>query len=213
MCFKDEEIDSYLLSRMSEGEEKALEEHYFNCRKCFRRVEERQELLTVIKTRGAEIFAGSASKVGAKPSLMTRFLDFFTPRQWVFVSLTVIALLVIILGYMPGRRPAPPRFVLDGEDILRGETLTLISPVIDVKAVPAAFEWRPLDGASEYRVYLYYDEKPIWSAPTKDTKIALPDEVMSKLEPGHKYSWQVKAFSLQGFLVSVSSRVHFQITR
>jgi hypothetical protein len=212
MCFKDEEIDSYLLGRISEGEEKALEEHYFNCRKCFRRVEERRELLTVIKTRGAEIFPESVPKVGTKPSLVSRFLDFFTPRQWVFVSLTVIALLVIILGYMPGRRPAPPRFVLDGEDIVRGETLTLISPVIDVKAVPAAFEWRPLEGASEYKVYLYA-EKPIWSASTKDTKIALPDEIMSKLEPGHKYSWQVKAFSPQGFLVSVSSRVHFQITR
>jgi len=140
MCFKDEAIDAYLLGRMSEGGEKAFEEHYFNCRKCFRRVEERQELLAVIKTRGAEIFTESLPKVESGPSLVTRILDFFTPREWVFVTLTVIALLVIILGYMPGRRPAPPRFVLDGEDILRGETLTLISPVIDVKAVPAAFE-------------------------------------------------------------------------
>jgi hypothetical protein len=212
MCFKDEQIDAYLLGRMSEGEEKAFEEHYFNCLKCFRRVEERQELLTVIKTRGAEIFTGPVPGAEAKPSLAARFVDFFTPRQWVFVTLTVIALLVFVFGYLPGRRQAPPRFVLDGEDILRGETLTLISPVIDVKTVPVAFEWRPLDGAAEYKVYLY-DQSVIWSASTKETRIVVPDEVKSKLEMGHKYSWQVKAFSPQGLLVSVSSRVHFQIAR
>jgi hypothetical protein len=212
MCVKDEVIDAYLLHRLSEAEEKEFEEHFFNCRKCFRRVEERDELLTVIKTRGAEIFPKTTPRVETRPSLATRFLDFFTPRQWVFVTLTVIALLVIVFGYMPGRRPAPPRFVLDGENIVRGETLTLISPVIDVRSVPVAFEWRPLDGAADYKVSLY-DENLIWSASTKETRIALPADVQSKLEPGRKYSWQVKAFSPQGLLVSVSSRVHFQISR
>jgi hypothetical protein len=211
-CFKDEEIDAYLLHRLPEDGIQAFEEHYFCCSRCFRRVAEREELLAVIKKRRSEIFGGSSAPETPRESWPAKVLDFFTPRQWVFVGLSVIALAVILFWLMPARRPAPPHFVLDGEDILRGETLALISPVIDVKTAPALFEWRALDGAADYKVSLY-GQSPIWSAMTKETKIDIPEEVKAKLEPGQKYSWQVKAFSAQGLLISVSSRVHFQIAR
>lgn len=211
-CFKDEEIDAYLLHRLPEDEVQAFEEHYFSCSRCFRRVAERDELVTVIKARGPEIFGGTAAPESPRESWLAKVLDFFTPRQWAFVGLSVAALVVILFWLMPAQRPAPPHFVLDGEDILRGETLALISPVIDVRSAPAFFEWRALEGAADYKVSLYC-QTPIWSATTKNTKIDLPEEVKAKLEPGQKYSWQVKAFSVQGLLISVSSRVHFQIAR
>lgn len=211
-CFKDEEIDAYLLRRLPEDGVQAFEEHYFGCARCFRRVAEKEELLAVIKKRGAEIFGGPSAPESPRESWLAKVLDFFTPRQWAFVGLSVVALAVILFWLMPAQRPAPPHFVLDGEDILRGETLALISPVIDVKTAPALFEWRALDGAAEYKVSLY-GQSPIWSAMTKDTKIDIPEEVKAKLEPGQKYSWQVKAFSAQGLLISVSSRVHFQINQ
>ncbi len=209
-CFSDEAIDAYLLERMSEEEARSFEEHYFNCPKCFQEVARREELIRVIKTRGAQIFSGPAPE--APPSPAARVLGFFTPRQWAFVSLTVVALLVIIFAGIPRSRPAPPHFVLDGEDILRGESLTLISPVIDVKGAPASFEWKALEGAAVYKVSLYEGSKLLWSQETRDKQLAVPEDVKSRLLPGRRYSWQVKAFSAQGQLVSVSSRVQFEIS-
>jgi hypothetical protein len=210
-CFKDNEIDMYILGRLPEDEARVFEEHYFNCPRCFQRVAEREELVSVIKARGDEIFVRSSIAEAEKPSWVHKVLDFFTPRQWVFVSLTVLALLVIIFGFMPRQRPPAPHFVLDGEDVLRGESLTLISPMIDIKGTPASFEWKALEGAAEYKVSLY-GQTLIWSATTKDSRMSLPPEVKAKLVPGQKYSWQVKAFSPQGLLVAVSSRVHFAIS-
>jgi hypothetical protein len=208
-CFSDEQIDAYLLKRMDEEEARSFEEHYFNCPRCFDEVARRDELIRVIKTRGREIFAG-ASPAAAR-SRATRVWSFFTPRQWAFVSLTVAALLVVIFVGLPRSRPAPPHFVLDGEDILRGESLTLISPVIDIKGAPASFEWKALDGAAVYKVSLYEDSGLLWSDETRDSRLAVPESVKARLVPGHRYSWQVKAFSPQGLLISVSSRVQFEI--
>lgn len=205
-CFSDEAIDAYLLKRMGEEEARSFEEHYFNCPKCFQEVARREELIRVIKARGPEIFASEP-----RPSPASRVLGFFTPRQWAFVSLTVVALLVIIFAGIPRSRPAPPHFVLDGEDILRGESLTLISPVIDVKGAPASFEWKALEGAADYKVSLYDGPELLWSKETRENQLAVPEDVKSRLLPGRRYSWQVKAFSAQGQLVSVSSRVQFEI--
>lgn len=210
-CFADEDIDAYLLRRMSEEEIRSFEEHYFNCPRCFQEVAARDELIRVIKSRGPEIFNEPSPAFVPKPSRTHQVLGFFTPRQWAFVSLTVIALLVIIFAGIPRSRPAPPHFVLDGEDILRGESLTLISPVIDIRGTPASFEWRSFEGAAEYKVSLYEGTTSIWTAVTKDDRMVIPEDVKAKLAPGHRYSWQVKAFSREGGLISVSSRVHFKI--
>lgn len=211
-CYSDEQIDAYLLKRMTAEESRAFEEHYFDCRRCFAEVAARDELIGLIKKRGAELFPRRAPVPEVRPSATRRVLDFFTPRQWAFVGLTVIALLVIIFGAIPRSHTGQPHFVLDGEDILRGESLTLISPVIDVKGAPAYFAWKSLDGAATYKVYLYSGTKPLWSDTTKENRMFVPDEVKSKLVPGQRYSWQVKAFSPQGLLVSVSSRVQFEIS-
>ncbi len=210
-CYSSEEIDSYLLKRMTEGESRAFEEHYFNCPRCFAELSAREEIVRVIKSRGSEIFAVPAPAPEARPSLAHRVLGFFTPRQWAFVSLAVAALVVIVFWGLPRTRPAPT-FVLDGEDIVRGESLTLISPVIDVKGAPSFFEWRSLEGAAEYKVSLFSGSTLLWAASTPDNRIVVPEEVKSQLRPGQKYSWQVKAFSAQGLLISVSSRVHFELS-
>jgi hypothetical protein len=210
-CFSSDKIDDYLLQRLTEEEARAWEEHYFNCPDCFRDMSEREELMAVIKSRGPEIFDEPRASAWTEPSRVEKFLNFFTPRRWVFVSLAVIALIVIVFGVMPRQRPAPPHFVLDGEEVLRGETLTLISPVIDVTEPPPVFEWKTLPDADEYKVSLYA-ETLIWSVTTKNNSVALPEEIKAQLAPEQKYSWQVKAFSLQGQLIAVSSRLHFQIS-
>jgi hypothetical protein len=210
-CFSDEDIDAYLFKKMSEEEARAFEEHYFNCPRCFQEVAARDELVRVIKSRGPEIFSETVPAFVPKPSRTRRVFEFFTPRQWAFVSLTVIALLVILFAGLPRFRPEPPHFVLDGEDILRGGSLTLISPVIDIKGAPTSFEWRSFEGAAEYKVSLYDGKTLLWTSVTKDSRMIIPEDIKAKLSSGQNYSWQVKAFSPEGRLISVSSRVHFEI--
>ncbi len=209
-CPFEEQIDSYLLNRL-EGEEKEIfEEHYFNCPACFQKIQARDEVIAAIKSRGAWIFKEEpAERKNLVPSF-EKVYSVFTPRQWATVAAAAALLLVVIFGVLPQWRKPTPQFFLGDHEVVRGKTLSLISPIIDVRAVPAYFEWTKLGDNIEYRISVY-NEKLLWTATTKETRIALPEAVKKLMTAGQKYSWQVRAFSEKGTLVAVSSRVHFQI--
>lgn len=210
-CQFEDNIDSYLLNKLEEGDRDIFEEHYFNCPTCFQKMQERNEIISAIKTRGVWIF--KEERGPAKNAFVPAFekiTTFFTPRQWATVAAAAALLLVTIFGVLPQFRSSAPRFVLSEKDVVRGKTLSLISPIIDVKAAPAFFEWTELGGDAEYKIYVS-NHGLIWTAATKDTRIAVPDEIRRLMTPGENYSWQVRAFSTKGTLIAVSSRVQFQI--
>jgi hypothetical protein len=91
--------------------------------------------------------------------------------------------------------------------------LLLISPVIDIKAVPSKFEWKDSGNDVEYRIYIYDNGDKLWSTTTKENFIVLPEEVRKLMTSGEKYSWEVKAFSPEGTLIAISSKVHFKISK
>ena len=62
----------------------------------------------------------------------------------------------------------------------------------------------------EYQVSIF-NGRLLWKTTTRDSRLTLPDDVKALMTAGQKYSWQVKAFSLQGTLIAVSSRVQFTI--
>ncbi len=210
-CQFEDHIDSYLLNKL-EGEEKDIfEEHYFNCPKCFQKTHERDEIISAIKTRGVWIFKGETGPARrAFVPAFERVTTFFTPRQWATVATAAAILLVTVFGVLPQFRSSAPRFVLSEKDVVRGKTLSLISPVIDVKTAPAFFEWTELGGDVEYKIYVS-NHGLLWTATTKDNKIAVPDEIRQLMTPGENYSWQVRAFSTKGTLIAVSSKVQFQL--
>ncbi|MGQ9673229.1 MAG: zf-HC2 domain-containing protein [Candidatus Aminicenantales bacterium] len=210
-CPFEEQIDHYLLNRL-EGEEKDIfEEHYFNCPVCFQKMQEKDEIIAAIKSRGAWIFKEepSAQKKELVPSF-ERVFSLFTPRQWATVAIVASLVLITVFGVLPQLRKSMPQFVLNDHEVVRGKTLSLISPVIDVSTVPAYFEWTKLGENIEYRISIY-NEKLLWTTTTPENRIALPEEVQKLMTAGQKYSWQVRAFSDKGTLIAVSSRVHFQI--
>ncbi|MDH7512639.1 MAG: zf-HC2 domain-containing protein [Clostridiales bacterium] len=210
-CQFEDQIDGYLMNKL-EGEDRDIfEEHYFNCPKCFQKMQERDEIISAIKTRGVWIFkeeSGPARK--AFVPAFERVTTFFTPRQWATVATAAALFFVIVFGVLPQFRSSAPRFVLSEKDVVRGKTLSLISPVIDVKAAPAFFEWTELGGDAEYKIYVS-NHGLLWTAATKDTRIAVPDEIRRLMTAGENYSWQVRAFSSKGTLIAVSSKVQFQI--
>lgn len=207
--FKDQ-IDDYLLNRM-EGEEKdKFEAHYFNCPFCFKKITERNDLIEVIKSKGPQVFGKDYVFEEKKAPFPDRFMPHLAPRQWAWVAVSAVLLLAVIFGGLPLLRNPAPRFVLPEGDIVRGDTLSLISPVIDVNSIPEYFEWKKLGDDVEYKIYVYNDEL-LWTESTRETKLAVPDEVKKQMTAGQKYSWQVKVFSSQGTLIAVSSRVQFKI--
>jgi len=209
-CQYDQEIDNYLLDRMTESEKAKFEEHYFNCTACFEKVSERDTIVRVIKSREV-LFAPGSAPQGAARSMgwLDRLSEAFSARKLAWAGAAAL-LLVAVLTLIPLLHRTSPEFVLNGEDTVRGGSITLISPVIDIASTPAFFEWQKIGDDIEYQVSIYKNTL-LWKTTTKDNRITLPDEVRKTLTPGVNYSWRVKAFSAEGTLIAVSSRVQFKI--
>jgi len=211
MCRFEQKIDDYLLNRLKEEEKAEFEEHYFNCVSCFEKTLKQDELIGVIKNKES-LFA--EQKHPAREASPAPWYDhvfaFLTPKQWALAGAAAALVLVTVLTIIPNGGKVTPKFVLNGEETVRGESLTLISPIIDISAVPSSFEWKRLGEELEYSISIYNHDL-LWKATTRDNRIVLPDEVKAKMSAGQKYSWQVRAFSKDGTLIAVSSRVQFQI--
>ncbi len=209
-CEYEDLIDDYLRNKLSEAETEKFEEHYFNCSSCFQKMTEREELISVIKNKGYEIFQDEyLSEETKKSPWYESVSSFFTPRQWALAAASAALILIVVLAVIPIMKSSSPQFFIN-EDLVRGQSITLISPVIDIKTVPSEFKWKNLGKDIEYKIYIYNDHL-LWTGATKQNSITLPDEVKKLMTTDQKYSWQVKAFSPEGGLIAVSSRVQFKI--
>jgi hypothetical protein len=210
-CNNESKIDDYLLNRMSEDERESFEIHYFTCPVCFEKIVERNELISVIKDKGRIIFEDIQEPVQErKPSILESITALVSPKQWAVAAVSAALILVIAIGFAPNLKKQSPQFFID-DDLVRGESITLISPVINIDSVPDQFTWKNSGKDVEYKIYIY-NSHPLWTAITKNTSITLPEAVQAKMVPGEKYSWQVKSFSPEGTLIAVSRKVQFQIT-
>ncbi|MBM3296102.1 MAG: zf-HC2 domain-containing protein [Candidatus Aminicenantes bacterium] len=207
-CRFRQAIDDYLLQRLGEEEKAGFEEHFFNCRDCFEELKAREEILRVIKARGGEIFTGGAEPAGEAIEPGRRAALRFKP-WWGMAALAAAAALVLIL-YLPRRQAPSPVFTLGQDEIVRGETLVLLSPAGPVGPAGILFEWQPLSRKARYALFLYEGEL-LWSVETDDTRLELPEEWRQRLMPGRTYSWEVKAYSPPGTLITASAKAEFRI--
>lgn len=209
-CKKDDHIDDYLLNRLGSEKKDKFEEHYFNCSNCFEKVGSRAELISVVKNKSNMIFENiSEGEKIPQTSLLERILDFLSPQQWALAAVSSALVLIIAFGVLPRDKKAMPQFFVNN-DAVRGESITLISPVIDTNTAPSQFKWISLGKEVDYKIYVYNHEL-IWNTTTSDNQIQIPLEVKNRMTTGKKYSWQVKAFSEKGILMAVSSKVQFKI--
>lgn len=209
-CKHEDHIDDYLLNRLGSGKKDEFEEHYFNCSNCFEKVGGRAELISVVKNKSNMIFQ-DISEVKEIPhiSLLERILDFLSPKQWALAAVSSAFVLIIAFGVLPRDKKAMPQFFVNN-DVVRGESITLISPVLDTDSAPSQFKWISLGKEVDYKIYVYNHEL-IWNTTTRDNQIQIPEKVKYRMIAGKKYSWQVKAFSQEGILMAVSSKVQFKI--
>ncbi|NIO49206.1 MAG: hypothetical protein GTN73_07200 [Candidatus Aminicenantes bacterium] len=213
MCKCEHLIDDYLFDRLDDEKKKKFEEHYFNCPNCFEKMVERDELISIIKLKGDMIFQDEyVVEEGKGAAWFEKIASLFTPKQWALISVYAALLLIVICVVIPYFKLAAPQFFISEEKV-RGESITLISPVIDIRIVPSKFEWKDSDDDVEYKIYIYDDGQKLWAATTKDNFIVLPEKIRKQMTLGEKYSWEVKAFSAEGTLIAISSKVHFKISR
>jgi len=210
-CKFEDLIDDYLFNRLTETEKEKFERHYFNCLSCFEKIAEREELIETIQSKGNLIFQERSEGREATP-LYEKVVSFLTPKQWALAAVSAAMLLIVIFGIIPSFKKSAPQFFLTTEDTVRGQSISLISPIIDIRTVPGYFEWKKIGEDVEYKITIYNDDL-LWSASTKETRISLPEEIKKLMVAGQKYCWQVKAFSTQGTLIAVSSKVQFKITK
>jgi hypothetical protein len=211
-CKHDDLIDDYLLNTLSEEKKQQFEAHYFNCHVCFEKMVERDEMLAAIKYKGHTIFQDMEKETAVeRVPMLEQIQAFLTPKQWALAAATAAVLLVVALGVLPNLKTETPQFFIN-DDLVRGGSIKLISPVIAVDSIPSQFRWESLGEDVEYKIEIYNHEL-LWSATTSDHYIALPQEVKERMVTGEKYSWQVKAFSAEGTLIAVSSKVQFPVTK
>lgn len=209
-CYFEESIDDYLLGKLSSPEKEKFEEHYFNCLSCFQKMTLREEVIRVVKKKGALLLEPALAEARKVP-FYEKVFSLITPKQWAWAAVSVAFALLLAFILLPNLRKTPPQFSLNGEDIVRGQSINLISPVIDISTIPSYFEWKKLGEDVEYKIYLYNHDL-LWTASTRENRIDLPEEIKTKMISGEKYFWQVKAFSAQGILIAVSSKVQFKVT-
>ncbi len=211
-CRYEDLIDGYLLNKLDAEEAERFEEHFFNCPRCFARLQEREAIIRAIKAHGPAL----VEKLGVEQPRLARWADdlwlLVANRQWVLAPALAALLIVVFLIFSPFSKDQPPSFVLNGENVIRGQAINLISPIIDITQPPHFFEWKKQGENLDYKISLYDSHnKLLWTSITRETHITLPEDIRRQMKPGEKYSWQVKALSPTGILVAVSSRVQFMI--
>lgn len=219
-CNSKVQIDDYLFNRLDEDKKEEFEKHYFNCPSCFKKMAERNELIAVVKSKGQTIFKDEYIAEAAKgETWLEKITSFLTPRQWAFSTVSAALLLVAIFYVIPNLKTTTPQFYIN-EDAFAVRTannkITLISPIIDTKTVQSRFEWDFEERENvEYKVYIYNNGDTLWSGTTTENFIVLSEQEQAKLlmKAGEQYSWQVKAFSPEGTIISISGKVRFKIQK
>jgi hypothetical protein len=210
-CPTDETLDDYLRERLSEPESARFEGHYFNCPKCFRKTRERSELLGVIRSRGASLFApGAAGRSGPGASRRRPWPDFLRrPGAAAAVAAGLVLIAGAVLVFRSGDRP--PAFVLTDRETVRGEALVLLAPIGDVAGAPLTFTWKTAGAGLEFQLTVSGPEFE-WTTTTENLRVEMPAAERAKLRTGTAYAWKVKAFTPQGILAAGSRTETFKVT-
>ncbi len=204
-------IDGYLLDKLKPEERTGFEEHYFICRSCFDKMVERDELIQVLKSEG--VLAAPAERPAEAEGAgawIRGVWDFLTPRRWAAVGATAAAVLLCLWLFLPRTGTIAPPLVLTGDETVRGASVTAVAPVAGVAEAPAFLEWKSAGADMEYKVSLS-GKTQLMAVSTRDTRLALPEDVRARLKAGATYTWQVQAFKADGTLAAVSGRVTFKI--
>jgi predicted anti-sigma-YlaC factor YlaD len=122
-------------------------------------------------------------------------------RSWLGAAAAAAAVIaVVLIGPRLGERPAvtPP---------VRGDstsTVVSLSPRNGATLVTPVFAWRPVAGATAYRITITRaDGDSVWAASVRDTSVRVPDGALVPAPDG--YFWYVDALLADGRSIAGSA--------
>jgi hypothetical protein len=137
----------------------------------------------------------------------------FRPRIAILAGVAVlVALLVARIAQRPAQEPDLRADAGRGGAILRSQEIAIVNPSGDLQAPPTEFQWQPVAGAASYSVLVTeVDHTVVWSGESKETKLAIPAEIRSKMVAQKPFLWQVTAFNARGDKTAESQQQRFRV--
>ena len=139
----------------------------------------------------------------------------FVSVRSVAVSLAAASAALLVVVNVAGRDASPPALApgaTAGPEIFRSEEVILDEPAGDLAVAPKQLRWHPAAGARSYSVeVMEVDRTPVWSAESREAKVALPTSVRARMVPGKPFLWQVVAKDLAGNSIAASQMQKFRV--
>jgi hypothetical protein len=137
----------------------------------------------------------------------------FRPR---IAILAGAAVLVALFAVRMAQRPAQePELIADasrGGAVLRSQEIAIVSPSGDLQVPPTEFRWQPVAGAVSYSIqFTEVDHTVVWSGESKETNLAIPAEVRSRMVAQKPFLWQVTAFNAKGDKAAASQQQRIRV--
>ncbi|MEL7450120.1 MAG: hypothetical protein AAFN78_12980, partial [Pseudomonadota bacterium] len=133
------------------------------------------------------------------------------PLLGLAAAATLVLAILPLVGPLFTAGPALP----DREEssLVRGSTVTIISPVGDLRSPPLEFRWQANEHASRYRVIVReVDDNVLWQQTVEATdSLAVPGELAERLFAAVVYTWQVEAINDAGARVAASEPTAFRL--
>jgi Putative zinc-finger len=162
----------------------------------------------------------SEARMGFSPVLPLH--DAARPRRSVFTALNVggfavaAATLVaaLLIGLRERRIPELAQPSLAAPTVLRSAGIETFSPAEDLDAAPRELRWEPQTAAASYSVQVMeVDHAELWSAETRDARIAVPLALRARMVPGKPLLWEVVAKDAAGKVIAWSGKKRFRVRR
>jgi len=138
-----------------------------------------------------------------------------TPPAVSRLALALGCILIMVSGSIYLSRSSAPVLnttLNSGADVMRSNTVQIISPKGDLSQKPSMLQWEAVPHAVRYQVRITeVDRTELWKAETSAVGIQLPDEVRAKIQPAKSLRWQVTALDSSGKPIGSSSSESFRL--
>jgi putative zinc finger protein len=228
-CLSLEEIGAHFDGATPDNAKARVEGHLSSCPRCQSELAMLRSFQTAepVKEEGAAVgwivarlqrqqeqFAGTAAAKTSReqPSWWSGLLS-FRPRIAILAGAGVlIALVAVRMAQRPTREPDLRADAGRGGVVLRSQEIAIVNPRGDMQAAPAELRWQPVAGAVSYSVQITeVDHTVVWSGESKETNLAIPAEVRSRMVAQKPFLWQVTALNARGDKMAESQQERFRV--
>jgi hypothetical protein len=220
LCPEESQLRGYLYDALPPETYASTKAHVDHCDLCAARM----DLIKTKDNRLTEAPPGAADAVWKnildaarrERTASKRLADFFASLNLWRAAAAFAAVFVLVVGLLVYRQSWTPGISTpQGGAPVRGG-IELSSPKETVTSFPITFEWEPVAGVSSYELTILDSstDRPVLPPfKSQSNKLVLTRELLSALQPGKPYLWEVKGFSAAGDLTAISSRKEFTLAR